>query len=73
MSDPARKRQPASLKRIAVWLAGALIFAIGGYWLKTGIDASASLADPSFRTAWYGGALVLLGLAVMLYSRFGLR
>lgn len=71
MSEP--KRASASPKRIAVWLAGVVIFVIGGYWIKTGADAASSTADPQFMWVYYGGAAIVLGLAVMLYSRFALK
>jgi hypothetical protein len=71
MSEQKSKRPPASTKRIAVWFGGVMIFVLGGYWIKAGLDASASEAISQW--VYFGGAAIILGLGVMLYSRFGLR
>jgi hypothetical protein len=66
-----QKREKPNLKRIGVWFSGVVILVIGGYWVKTAADTPAS--DPQFMWVYYGGAAILVGLGIMLYSRFALK
>lgn len=68
-----KKRETPNLKRIGVWLFGVVILAIGGYWIKTATDTATSTSDPQFMWVYYGGAAILIGCGIMLYSRFGLK
>jgi len=58
---------------LPVWLVGVVIFVIGAYWMKTAAAAATSTTDPQFMWVYYGGGAIVAGLAVMLYSRFGLK
>ena len=68
-----QKRRTPSAKRIAVWLLGVVIFLLGGFWIGAAADTAASASAPEFVWVYYGTAAVLLGLGVMLYSRFVLK
>ncbi len=60
-------------KQIAVWLAGIATLLVGVYVMKLGVDASTSSSDAAFQWVYYGGAAVVIGCAVMIYSKWFLK
>jgi hypothetical protein len=58
-------------KKLVVWLIGVFIFLVGGYWVRQGLGYFDVPSDPSVNPyeAYYGGAVMVLGVVVMLYSR----
>lgn len=57
--------------RLITWLIGVAVFLAGGDWLYQGLPYYASPSDPSVDShqVYYGAAVMIVGVIVMLYSR----
>jgi hypothetical protein len=58
-------------RKLVVWLIGVAIFVSGGGWLYRGLGYYGSPSDPWIdpNQVYYGGAVLVMGIIVMLLSR----